>query len=297
MNYNRRITLVIIAMLGLNLASLMVESTNNVATNLIRLFSDNGTLYAQARKNALLAESALIASEKAVNTLQGEIVGLNTAAEGQAAEAIELSDQITKLQTEATDLTAQAAEQKAEAAEAQAAASTEWADQVTNLNAEVAILTAQVAEQQTEIAELSKPITVRLAGDTMTVTQAVLTTSQRINARAVDAVSRNIGSITAKGIPFAGVHAVVGATQMNIRNLCETVIDLNALNLALTPDGQPDADATTICETKVPGHDEIWDLVKSDPRAAWDSAKNAMPDVDWPEYDLPEVLEWAISSF
>jgi len=272
---NARLGIVIVVMLGLNLASLTVESLNNAASGIISAVSGSGTLYNQARSVAVEAESALQDQMTSAAELQAS-------ADSMTAESDTLKAEIAGLSSENEALKASADAHMAETG---------------RLSDELDKSIAMVAEKSAELVEMMKPVTVDLAGETLTVTEAVLATSRRISQRTADAVSRNLDSMSAQGIPFVGVDAVIGSAAADVDNSCENLKDLNALNRALNPDGEEDANTAAVCDASVPSRDDIWAQIKDSPAAAWESAKAAMPEMALPEYEMPDVWEWAISKF
>ena len=54
-----------------------------------------------------------------------------------------------------------------------------------------------------------------------------------------------------------GTTAIVGITALELRDLCETAKDMDALNRALNPDEATDVDETSVCSIAVPTRKEL----------------------------------------
>ena len=57
--------------------------------------------------------------------------------------------------------------------------------------------------------------------------------------------------------PLIGTAAIVGITALELRDLCETAKDMDALNRALNPDEATDVDRTAVCSIAVPTREEL----------------------------------------
>ena len=57
--------------------------------------------------------------------------------------------------------------------------------------------------------------------------------------------------------PLIVTTAIVGITALELRDLCETAKDMDALNRALNPDETTDVDQTTVCSIAVPTREEL----------------------------------------
>jgi len=60
-----------------------------------------------------------------------------------------------------------------------------------------------------------------------------------------------------EAIPYLGVAAIVGVTAWELKELCETVKDIEALNLALNPDSEKRDDQHSVCSLKIPTKDQL----------------------------------------
>lgn len=136
----------------------------------------------------------------------------------------------------------------------------------------------------------SRPVIFR--GRNVTVQEAVNETADRISKRAVVTSSREVGSMAGEAIPYVGAAVIIGATALELKDLCETLKDMSELKRAISPETLPSEDEETVCNQPIPTREELWETVKSSPKAAWQAAKGriptlaeiknfASPEVDW----------------
>ena len=147
--------------------------------------------------------------------------------------------------------------------------------------------------------ELTDPLTriVPFRGKNVAIREAVDATADRISKRAVVASSREVGSMAAEAIPFIGIAVIVGAAALELKDLCDTLKDMNALQQALDPAANPNADEDTICAMKPPTKEELWAKAKSSPGEAWTRAKEAIPTLEEVKsFELPDI-DWKGAGF
>ena len=123
---------------------------------------------------------------------------------------------------------------------------------------------------------------------------AVSETADNIGKRAVKTAKREVASMPGEAIPYLGAAIIVGATALEISDLCSTLKDMTALKRAFDLDFVQSEDELEVCSIKIPPKQEILAAVKASPKKAWDAAKDAsptweeiknleMPDVTWDE--------------
>lgn len=133
---------------------------------------------------------------------------------------------------------------------------------------------------------------VKANGERKFLTEAVRSTSERIAKRTASGATRNLASVFGEAVPTIGIGVIAGATAWELKDACDTMRDLHDLDVALDPANANPVDATEVCGLKVPTKEEIWDMVKASPGAAWELAKDAMPELpEMPEWTLPEMPE------
>ena len=136
-------------------------------------------------------------------------------------------------------------------------------------------------DEALEVVANERRIAQSIAGDVAEqVSETTATMTRRLNFSA----ARNVGSMPAEAVPYIGAGVIVGITVLELYDLCETLKDLEALNLAFNPNDAPSEDRRTVCAMVVPTADEIMESVANSPAAAWDTAKSfvtGLPEVDF----------------
>jgi hypothetical protein len=98
---------------------------------------------------------------------------------------------------------------------------------------------------------------VNFKGKNTRVADAVNSTTNSIKKRAVKTASRSVSSMAVEAIPYAGIAAIIGVTAWELKDLCETVKDMEALNQALNPDGVLLDNQSSICSMAIPNKEEL----------------------------------------
>lgn len=161
------------------------------------------------------------------------------------------------------------------------------------LNAEVRELTEKLAIERTAKRQLQTELSETIAKRTAlrvklrAKREAIGTVTDRISRRTARSASREVGSMVGEAIPYAGVAIIVGATTLELKDLCDTMKDMQELKEIFDPAAAPDENVTMVCAMKVPTKEEIWTMVKAAPGDAWEGVKAWMPEL--PEF--PEI-EW-----
>lgn len=120
------------------------------------------------------------------------------------------------------------------------------------------------------------------------VRRAVKSTISTIRARTVKVAAVNVGSVFGESIPFWGAAVVVGVTGYELKNSCDTMRDLDALETKLLGEDTESAAAVEVCGREVPSKEEIWQAIKSSPKTVWDGTKSILPDVSEYDFSLPD---------
>lgn len=142
--------------------------------------------------------------------------------------------------------------------------------------------------------------TVSYRGQKKRITAAVADTTKRISTRTAKGAARNVGSIAGEAIPVAGIAVVVGVTAWELKDACETMKDLRALELATNPNATEDPSVAEVCGLEVPSKEQAWEAVKASPGQAWEKAKAYVPDLpEWhmpnvPKLQMPDLPDWQL---
>ena len=102
---------------------------------------------------------------------------------------------------------------------------------------------------------------VNFKGKKVTVAQAVGSATSGVKRRAAKTAARSVSAMAFEAAPLIGTAAIVGITALELKDLCETAKDMNALNRALNPDEATDVDQTSVCSITVPTREELQETV------------------------------------
>ena len=102
---------------------------------------------------------------------------------------------------------------------------------------------------------------VNFKGEKVTVANAVGSTTKGIKRRAVKTAAKSVSAMAFEATPLIGAAAIVGVTTWELKDLCETAKDMDALNRALNPDETTDDGQTSICSIVVPTREELQEKV------------------------------------
>ena len=98
-------------------------------------------------------------------------------------------------------------------------------------------------------------------GKKVTVAQAIGSATSGVKRRAAKTAARSVSAMAFEAAPLIGTAAIVGITALELKDLCETAKDMNALNRALNPDEATDVDQTSVCSITVPTREELQEKV------------------------------------
>jgi hypothetical protein len=163
--------------------------------------------------------------------------------------------------------------------------------ELTEATANLATERAATRELRAELADpLSRLVVFR--GKPVAIRDAVDATAARISKRAVVTSSREVGSMAGEAIPYIGAAVIVGATALELKDLCETLQDMGELQRAISPEAMPSEDEKTVCNQPIPTREALWESVKGSPKAAWQAARGAIPTLEEiKSFELPE-MDW-----
>ena len=102
---------------------------------------------------------------------------------------------------------------------------------------------------------------VNFKGKKVTVAQAVGSTTSGVKRRAAKTAAKSVSAMAFEATPFIGAAAIVSVTAWELKDLCETAKDMEALNQALNPDEATDVDQTSVCSITVPTREELQEKV------------------------------------
>lgn len=120
--------------------------------------------------------------------------------------------------------------------------------------------------------------------------KAIEETAESVSRRSEKTASRNIAVMGGEALPWVGTAVIVGATSLELRDLCNTIKDMNALKRTFNPDQRPGEDEMTVCSMKVPTRQEIWEDIKTSPTIVWEKVKSLIPSLrDFRSLSFPSL--------
>lgn len=154
------------------------------------------------------------------------------------------------------------------------------------------------ARQADEVAELTvdidheRRLNRRLRSEALEVRGAADDILRRVARRTSVSATRDVASIPAEAIPYLGAAVIVGATALEVRDMCQNLQDLAELQQLIDPSSIPSPEAQTVCALEVPTRQEVIQAVSNAPQEAWTAARNAMPSIqDLREIEISEI-DW-----
>ncbi|WP_336098241.1 hypothetical protein [Roseovarius sp. CH_XMU1461] len=112
-------------------------------------------------------------------------------------------------------------------------------------------------------------------------------TAKKVKRRVQKGAVRSVSSVAGEAIPVVGVAVIAGALSLEIKDACETAADMAGLEAAYTSETDPETARTTAVDAfdcrsmlreempdfqSLPSANEIWDMVKRSPGAAYETA-------------------------
>lgn len=258
---------------------------------------------------AILVGASVFSAASAAFTA---VTGVRTVAAAHASEVAELADGLVEERKLTRELKAEVAETSGALARERTATRRLRGD-VADLSGDLVSERAAVKKARKELAIASEELGVERAltrrirsqsnnpasamvtfrGRKAAVSEAVSETADLISTRSRKSATREIGSMAGESLPWIGTAVIVGVTAMEIRDLCETIRDMNALKRAFNPDLEPGSDEKTVCSMAVPSRDEVWAAAKASPALAWEMASDLAPSLqDVRDFD-PSEIDWS----
>ena len=131
---------------------------------------------------------------------------------------------------------------------------------------------------------------------------AIRKIASNISKRTARGATRNVLTMPAEALPFAGVAVVVGITALEIKDACDTMRDLDKLN-QLIGDNASGAKApgektsvSKVCGIAIPSVADVRKKVEKAPNSSLEKAKEwgiEGPDLDNKLQDRPDKIEIA----
>lgn len=303
-----RIWVVILAVtvvlsLGFNVAVVGFASVTAAVSGIYDAVTGTASAYSSVKERARKAEADAADLVVERNRLKEETLELIDERDRAVSRSSELFEQVEARDAQNARLTDDILENEAHIARLEEDIEVKKR-KISSLSSEVELRESKIAElsddlrlKDTRIANLSDDAakraddavrysdTVLYRGSRQTLAEAVVDTNGRIAKRTATAATRNASSVFAEAIPYLGIAAMLGVTAYDLKDSCDTIKDLHALDVAIDPAKEFGAEETEICGLSVPTMDEVWQQVKTGSEEVWLQASEQMPSL--PEYELP----------
>lgn len=131
---------------------------------------------------------------------------------------------------------------------------------ISNSHADLKLKHKQVAAEKSEFEKKTR--------------NAVNKHSQSVSTRLLRSSKRQVVTAPGKSIPFYGVAFIAGLTALDVYEACETIREINELNVAIGT--QPEIESTNkICGLKAPNYEQLSTQINSNWQAAYSVAAEA----------------------
>jgi len=128
----------------------------------------------------------------------------------------------------------------------------------------------------------------------------VVSTASRVTNRAAKTAAREVASMPGEALPVLGTAVIIGATALELADLCQTIQDMTALQQALDPEITAPDEQLTVCAIEVPSRKKLTAMAYNAPEKAWTEAKEFVPELmnaDIPDVDWKSSKEWISSVY
>lgn len=151
-------------------------------------------------------------------------------------------------------------------------------DTVGNVLEKATGLPTASAKQRKTIKSLQKENR-QLRGQIKRIRGVARSAAKRTVARSVKSVKRGLATLAGKAFPVAGVVVSVGVTAWEIKDLCDTIRDMNGISREIDPSQPTVENETAVCSVPVPTTEEILRKVAESPHTVWRASREFVPEL------------------
>lgn len=151
-------------------------------------------------------------------------------------------------------------------------------DTVDNVLEKITGLQTASAKQRKTIKSLQKENR-QLRGQIKRIHGVARSAAKRTVARSIKSVKRGLATLAGKAFPVAGVAVSVGVTAWEIKDLCDTIRDMNGIKREIDLSEPKVDDETTVCSVPIPTTEEVLRKVATSPHAVWQASKKFVPEL------------------
>ena len=103
-----------------------------------------------------------------------------------------------------------------------------------------------------------------------------------------------------EALPWVGTAVIIGATALELADLCATIKDMTALQHALDPDYSAPEEQLTVCAMDVPSRKALMQMATEAPGKAWAKAAESVPNIasaELPDFDWEGSKAWLSDAY
>ena len=293
----------VVISLGFNVAVVGLASVSAAVAGIYDAVTGTASVYTATKEKVRRAETkaADLAVER--NRLKQEAIELSAERDRAVARSTDLFEQVEAGNARNARLTDDIVANEARIADLEEEVQVrkrrivDLSNDIDARDARIASLSDDINIRDTRMQQLSDDVaryaddlangtdTILYRGARTTFAQAATDTNGRIARRTMTAATRNATSVFAEAIPYLGIAAMLAVTAYDLKDSCDTIKDLHALDVAIDPTKEFGPEENAICGLSVPTVDEVWQQVKDGSEEAWRDAGEHLPEL--PEYSLP----------
>ncbi len=103
-----------------------------------------------------------------------------------------------------------------------------------------------------------------------------------------------------EALPLVGTAVIIGATALELADLCATIKDMTTLQHAFDSEYSVPEEQLTVCALEAPSRKALQQMATEAPRKAWAAAAEHVPhiaSVELPDFDWEGSKEWLSDAY
>ena len=273
-----------ISSMGISAAIVGISSVGALAASVYDAVTGTASAFTQTKEKILKAERKAVDLTHERNLLKAEALELKTERNQAIERSQALFEEVEVRKTNNQKLTDKIIRNEARIANLE--------KKIRTKEGRIAVLANDLLERDDKVLTLKKDASKRVdkviyRGTSTSFSDAVIDTNSRIAKRTARTATRNASSVVAEAIPYVGIGAMLAVTAYDLKDSCDTIKDLHALDVAIDPTKKFSAEDAHVCGLSVPTKDEVWQQVKSSSEEAWVGAREYLPEL--PDFSLPSI--------
>jgi predicted phosphatase len=143
----------------------------------------------------------------------------------------------------------------------------------------------QMATLSRDLVRMRMAAYVDMDGRRVTVRETIKSLSARVARRTAFGATRSASMAFSQAIPWIGTAVIATITAAELKDACDTMYDLHALDIALDPMSADESEKTRVCGLPVPTFEELWAATKSTTSSVVEYVGSRVPEM--PEVGIP----------